>query len=275
MAFLQPTVPNTRHSESDNDTNEQNHSNQYQEQDDDQQLVWDEIWILDPNAQGEQQAYAIVTASLDHIILEQPPSSPQTTTATTHDEDDTPISSASISSPQLYILAHSMAGSQLVRYLHAKMKKQPSSTNDDNNNAQSLSSSVLQSIRAIVFTDSNHNLQWTKTDTPALYDFLQSEACIYMKSISKHEYDASTPTKAAVRSSPPTTSKFALGSVYQGCTFWKHRFGTIQTMYAGTREHALTNYASRHYIWNHFDHCYQKQQQKHPDGFGSSGTADS
>jgi len=35
--------------------------------------------------------------------------------------------------------------------------------------------------------------------------------------------------------------------------FWEHRFGKIKTLWAGTPDHSLSNYAGRNAIWGHFD----------------------
>jgi hypothetical protein len=35
--------------------------------------------------------------------------------------------------------------------------------------------------------------------------------------------------------------------------FWSHRFGQIKTVWAGTTDHSLTNWAARASIWEHFD----------------------
>lgn len=264
ISFLHEAITNTRRTNNNNN----NHSKEGEDQQKDENsihnhhhhhphLIWDELWMLDPNALGEQHAFAIVSASLDHILQQQ--------TQTQTDKDDIQTSSSSLPSFQIYVLAHSMAGSQLVRYLHAQMMNQPSSQKnhlDDHTSTTtttprvSSSSSLFPSIRAIAFTDSNHNIQWTKKDTPELYEFLQGDACVYIKSISKHEHSM---TSTSVRSRQQSSQSYPLGKVYHGCSFWKHRFGNIRTIYAGTREHALTNYAARQYIWNHFDHCYQQQ----------------
>ena len=36
-------------------------------------------------------------------------------------------------------------------------------------------------------------------------------------------------------------------------SFWIHRFGKVKTMWAGTADHALTNWAAHSSIWDHFD----------------------
>ncbi|KAL3909040.1 MAG: hypothetical protein SGARI_002793 [Bacillariaceae sp.] len=160
------------------------------------------IAIVDPNAEGPQAAMQIVQDSLDQIL------------ASANDNEE------------FYILAHSMAGSQLARYLlHQAQRTGRSATKP----------SLLPRIKAIAFTDSNHNIQWTKNheDITAL---LEGPSSIYFKSHKQHD----EPKR--------------LGELQtDDCQFWKHRFGTVKTMWAGTHEHALTNYTAREYIWDHFD----------------------
>ena len=160
------------------------------------------IAVLDPNAEGPQAAMKIVQDSLDQIL------------ATADDAEE------------FYIVAHSMAGSQLARHLlHQAQRTGRSATKP----------TLLSRIKAIAFTDSNHNIQWTKNhdDITAL---LEGPSAVYFKSHKQHD-----ETKR-------------LGELQTNdCQFWKHRFGTIKTVWAGTSEHALTNYTAREYIWDHFD----------------------
>merc|ERR1719503_436124 len=92
----------------------------------------------------------------------------------------------------------------------------------------------LQQIKAVAFTDSNHNINWTKHNPP-LKELIEGPSSLYIKSHKVHE-DAKK-----------------LGELHHDCNFWKHRFGTVKTIWAGTNEHALTNYAGMQYIWDHFD----------------------
>ena len=64
------------------------------------------------------------------------------------------------SSP-IFVLAHSAGGGFLVRYLL---------THPD----------MLPHMVAIAFTDSTHNVQWTKDDE-VLFEFLQSASCLYVR----------------------------------------------------------------------------------------------
>ena len=94
--------------------------------------------------------------------------------------------------------------------------------------------SLLQQIKGIAFTDANHNVGWVKTNMPIL-NLIEGSQSLYIKSHKVHE-DAKV-----------------LGDVHRDCDFWKRRFGKVRTIWAGTNEHALTNYAARWYIWDHFD----------------------
>ena len=114
-----------------------------------------------------------------------------------------------------------------MRYLHNQTK-----STDQNQVAEGRE--VLQQIQSIAFTDSNHNINWVK-DNPTVSDLLVGPKSLYIKSHRVHQ-DARI-----------------LGEAHHDCDFWKRRFGTVRTIWAGTNEHALTNYAAREYIWDHFD----------------------
>jgi len=98
----------------------------------------------------------------------------------------------------------------------------------------------MQRVQAIALTDSNHNINWTKK-SPAVMEFFTGPRSLYIKSHKVHE-------KAK-----------KLGEVHHDCQFWKHRFGNIKTLWAGTHEHALTNYTGRFPIWEHFDSFLNKE----------------
>eukprot|EP00980_Cylindrotheca_fusiformis_P004849 scaffold1034_cov127-Cylindrotheca_fusiformis.AAC.30 len=169
-----------------------------------------QIAILDPNVNGSQEAMNSVTKSLERLFLE---------------EED--------SAEDIYILAHSMAGSQLVRFLHGKThRKEDEDTPSDYEIRSGLG--FLQQIKAVAFTDSNHNINWIKNNPP-VSELVQGPSSLYIKSHKVHE-----------------DSK-VLGELHHDCEFWKHRFGSIKTIWAGTKEHSLTNYTGMPFIWDHFD----------------------
>lgn len=124
----------------------------------------------------------------------------------------------------LYVLAHSAAGGYLVRYMM------------DNN-------SLVNQISGLVFTDSTHNIQWTREDL-CLNDFLQSSICLYIRNCAERPTDtfANHRDKKA-------------GEVAEGDVHWCRRFGGIKTVWAGTIDHSFMCYAARHVIWDFFDSC--------------------
>ena len=169
-----------------------------------------DIVILDPNANGDANGMDTVDTSLRYLFPR-----------TNERKED------------IFVIAHSMAGAQIVRYLHGdkQVGKDPCHTGDEQE-AQVL----FRMIKAVAFTDSNHNINWTKKTNPQLTEMLVGPSCLYIKSHKIHQDDPKE-----------------LGALHHDCQFWRHRFGDIRTIWAGTHEHALTNYTARHYIWDHFD----------------------
>jgi len=127
----------------------------------------------------------------------------------------------------LYILAHSQGGAQLVRYLREKE-----------------TSSLIPKISALAFTDSTHSIQWVK-ENPFLASLLTSTSSLYLKS-SNVQYDDDWENHKA-------------GDQVETNKSWEHRFGNITTLWAGTKEHSLTNWVGRHCIWEHFDRDISNQ----------------
>lgn len=175
------------------------------------------IVMLDPNVKGHQMGMEVVEASLEKLFFDR-------------DEDE-----------EVYVVAHSMAGAQLVRFLHKHESSGASAGGDGaTQDATAPSSndeatrSFLGKIKAVAFTDSNHNINWTK-NTPSVTNLLVGPSCLYIKSHKVHDEPK------------------ALGEPHHHCDFWRHRFGDIKTIWAGTHEHALTNYTARYHIWDHFD----------------------
>ena len=121
----------------------------------------------------------------------------------------------------IYVLAHSAAGGQLVRYLLDKNQ-----------------SALLPRIRSITFTDSTHSVQWLKKH-PHLASFIQSSKALYVRSANPMRDDG--------------WETAAPGDECDKDHFWSHRFGQIKTVWAGTTDHSLTNWAARAPIWEHFD----------------------
>ncbi|CAJ1945163.1 unnamed protein product [Cylindrotheca closterium] len=196
-----------------------------------------DVAVLDPNGGGGQNAMQCVQTSLERLFLD-------------HGETD----------EEVYILAHSMAGSQIVRFLHDKTFDKdtvPKTTKGKGvptiapSNAQDshiqTGMNFLQQIKAVAFTDSNHNINWTKHNRP-LKDLVEGPSSLYIKSHKVHE-DAKI-----------------LGEKHHDCDFWKHRFGNIKTIWGGTHEHALTNYTGMEHIWEHFDEIMEQSGEDQTSG---------
>lgn len=123
----------------------------------------------------------------------------------------------------LYIQAHSASGSHMVRYLMEKGEF------------------YLNHIRGIVFTDSTHNIQWCRTkNLPHLHNLLESSTCIYFRSTNTTR-DNDWRAHRAGQLCPSFDE------------YWERRFGKVQTFWAGTTEHSLSDWNARHFIWCHFD----------------------
>lgn len=123
---------------------------------------------------------------------------------------------------QLFVLAHSAAGGYVVRYVMEHPQ-------------------LLRHIQALAFTDSTHNVQWTKNDD-RLYKFLQSQHCLYVRNNSEKSTDTFSSHKHKES-----------GEVCNGDRFWKQRFGDIPTVWAGTTDHSLMCFAARNVIMDFFD----------------------
>jgi hypothetical protein len=168
--------------------------------------------MLDPNVHGDRLGMVTFEKSMAKLFHRW--------------ESDTVEHSKDIQPPlkqrDLFVLSHSQSGAQLARYLLDKSKH------------------YVPHIRAVVFTDSTHNIQWARQDKD-LERLLESEKSLYFK-VSKERSETSLLT--------PLES---LGSEVDTDHFWQHRFGRISTRCAGTNEHSLTNWFARHHIWDHFD----------------------
>ena len=194
------------------------------------------IIVLDPNAHGDMYGMETFTLSMNRLlnvkdeetvgnnsnpILGQQQHPPPTRRRIGMNND------LDISLPW-YILSHSASGTQWVRYIMEKSMNTPTSF-------------VLP--QAIVFTDSTHHIQWVKQNIQ-LYDWLQSSHCLYIRSFhSQNGYDEEGEQQAQV-----------VGNTCPVDSYWKHRFGNIQTVWAGTKDHSLSNWYARDVIWSHFDH---------------------
>lgn len=155
-----------------------------------------------------------------------------------HNKVDEPLPPMNHLASSIYILAHSASGGQLVRHLRED-------------------TSLLPSIRAIAFTDSTHNIQWCKDD-PSLMDFLSTNNCIYLRSNDVRTsqscvHVSSRGKDIACQCVNCTHNRKSAGVVANTDSFWEHRFGKIRTLWAGTGDHSLSNWAGHDHIWLHFD----------------------
>ena len=138
-------------------------------------------------------------------------------------------------SHSIYILAHSASGGQLVRHLRED-------------------AALLPSIRAIAFTDSTHNVQWCKSN-PSLKEFLQMKNCVYLRTSDVRSTSSNSTRSMCI-------DEKGAGKVADTDQFWEHRFGGIRTLWAGTAEHSLSNYAGHESIWDHFDEHASSEEEE-------------
>ncbi|KAL3796118.1 hypothetical protein HJC23_000621 [Cyclotella cryptica] len=210
------------------------------------------VVIIDPNARGEHEGMETFKRSVRGLFTRavgkmrprgERSASPTTAVIDQQQETRELQTSSSPSSPMnltssIYILAHSASGGQLVRHL----REDPS---------------LLPSIRAIAFTDSTHNVQWCKDD-PSLMNFLSTNHCIYLRSNDVRSsqsciHVSSRGKDIACQCVNCTHNRKNAGVVADTDSFWEHRFGKIRTLWAGTADHALSNWAGHDHIWLHFD----------------------
>ena len=163
------------------------------------------IVMLDPNCRGEREAYLVVERSMSHVFRHLK--------SDCNEGDDSDVQHG-----PLFFQVHSASGAHVVCSLM------------DN------CDSYLPHIRAIAFTDSTHNIQWTRKEQHrALYTLLESSSAVY------------------VRSSKGDTLHVAGVEMCKCDDEWVRRFGKIRTVWAGTSEHSLSDWSARDVIWSHFD----------------------
>ena len=199
----------------------------------------------------------------------------------------------------IYVLAHSASGAQFVRYLrdhspsrHQAQQCQPGEEDDDED--LPITSALISRIRAVAFTDSTHNIQWTKKDSAHkhLEDMLEGSASLYVRvepegsgGLGVAPSSAAKITTASIRKTPknskcsqeedsedeedddPASIRQAVvprdtaGKDADTDQYWNHRFGSVRTVWAGTADHSLTNWAAHDTIWAHFDHHRRKSEE--------------
>eukprot|EP00985_Skeletonema_marinoi_P008282 scaffold3712_cov145-Skeletonema_marinoi.AAC.4 len=166
--------------------------------------------VIDPNARGDRVGMDTFQVSVRSLFQQECSA-----------EVDDAIIPASSSDGHIYVLAHSAAGGQLVRYLLDKNQ-----------------CTLLPRIRSITFTDSTHSVQWLKKH-PNISSLIQSSRALYVRSANPMRDDGWENAQP--------------GDECDKDHFWSHRFGKIKTVWAGTTDHSLTNWAARAPIWEHFD----------------------
>jgi hypothetical protein len=165
--------------------------------------------VIDPNARGDRVGMDTFQVSVRSLFQQE----------CSAEVEDAIIPAAS--DGYIYVLAHSAAGGQLVRYLLDKNQ-----------------GTLLPRIRSITFTDSTHSVQWLK-EHPHISSLIQSSKALYVRSANPMRDDGWENAKP--------------GDECAKDHFWSHRFGQIKTVWAGTTDHSLTNWAARAPIWEHFD----------------------
>ena len=198
----------------------------------------------------------------------------------------------------IYVLAHSASGAQFVRYLrdhspsrHQAQLCQPREEDDDEVDLP-ITSALISRIRAVAFTDSTHNIQWTKKDSAHkhLEDMLEGSASLYVRVEPEGSgglgVAPSSAAKISIRKTPkkskcsheeeeeesededdPASIRQAVvprntaGKDADTDQYWNHRFGSVRTVWAGTADHSLTNWAAQDCIWTHFDHHRGKEEK--------------
>ncbi|KAL7468158.1 hypothetical protein ACHAXS_008376 [Conticribra weissflogii] len=236
------------------------------------------VAIIDPNARGEGLGMETFETSVSRLFSEDDDGVFESDCA-----NNNAYSSSSNTPQSLYILAHSASGGQLVRHL----RQDPA---------------LLPSIKAIAFTDSTHNVQWCKHD-PRLKEMLESKNCVYLRSnevrsggshvrVSSRGKEIGGACAAAAFAASSSSSSSSLTSSLRGegnnptastlhkdpksagkpaetDHFWEHRFGKIKTLWAGTAEHSLSNWAGHDQIWDHFDeHATDGEDENENDDDG-------
>ncbi|KAL7549013.1 hypothetical protein ACHAWF_012276 [Thalassiosira exigua] len=181
--------------------------------------------VIDPNARGDRKGMDTFETSI-RCLFEQESSltdegDEQDGEATTKQSPLRAIIPANVEG-SIYVLAHSAAGGQLVRYLLDQQQ----------------GASLLTRIRCITFTDSTHSVQWLKR-YPHISSLIQSSSALYVRSANPmrdDDWEQASPGDECPRDH-----------------FWSHRFGDIKTVWAGTTEHSLSNWTAIKPIWDHFD----------------------
>ena len=185
------------------------------------------VVIPDPNAHGERFGYETFKKTMKKVFAHWEEEAEEPVEEKRAENDDLPPQSR-----DLYVLSHSASGSQLARYITDKAM------------------AYVPHIQAIAFTDSTHNIQWAKNADSGkeVYHLLECSKCVYFR-YSNKDRDSNWYLHRT-------------GEVIKTDSFWRHRFGNIKTMWAGTSEHCLTNWYAHRNIWEHFDLHLSKRDKE-------------
>jgi pimeloyl-ACP methyl ester carboxylesterase len=132
----------------------------------------------------------------------------------------------------VYMILHSAAGAHVQRFLL-----------DTPGTAQT----HLPRVQAIALTDSAHNQQWAR-EHPEWRAYWESERSLYLRSSQTMRDGSQWYLNAA-------------GTPIRTDSFWQHRFGKVNTCWAGTDVHSLTNWYGHQPIWKHLDKYWKPRQQ--------------
>ena len=266
--------------------------------------------IPDPNCRGDRHGMETYRRSMSRVFEEVDASGgggdiQMGANGVATDSQRSNVSAASAASCScqgvpIYVLAHSASGAQFVRYLrdyspsrHQAQQCQPGEDDDDEDNLP-ITSALISRIRAVAFTDSTHNIQWTKKDSAHkhLEDMLEGSASLYVRVEPEGSgglgVAPSSAAKISIRKTPkkskcsheeeeeesededdddPASIRQAVvprdtaGKDADTDQYWNHRFGSVRTVWAGTADHSLTNWAAQDSIWQHFDHHRGKEEK--------------
>jgi len=171
----------------------------------------------------------------------------------------------------IYVLAHSASGAHFVRYLR---DHSPSGDELSENDDTLITPALINRIRAVAFTDSTHNIQWTRKDSAhkKLESMLEGETALYVRVDSESAAD-STRRPSSLKSKSLDQDNTSIhdtvvprdtsGRAADTDDYWRHRFGSVKTVWAGTGEHSLTNWTAHSSIWEHFDWHRKKDEENH------------
>ena len=188
------------------------------------------IIIFDPNARGDKNGTFTYDQSMRFVYGYQTDvdqNEPKKKRSLFHQSD-------TLRTSPIYILAHSASGSHLNKFLSTKGQH------------------LINRIQSIAFTDSTHNVQWLlKSIEKQIENSAQSkQVCDLVQDPNTSLYIRSSNIER-----DDDWEKHHAGDICNTDQYWKHRFGDVKTIWAGTIDHSLTNFAAHEQIWDHFEKC--------------------